>query len=382
MGVAAAADDLRLAEAQAVPIAEIADRLAIGGLVRAGAERVGPCPKCGGRDRFGINLHRNVWNCRKCGGGDGIELVRHVMACSFPDALDWLVGRRELALDPAEAERRRKAAEAANRKREADANYFRRRAIEEAVRIWTEGRDPAGTPVEDYLARRGLGDLFRPWPPKAIRFHPALRYMWRSGQGQPWQVAHEGPAMIAAIQGPDDKMRAVHRTWLDLSKPKGKAEIWAPDGTRLDAKTTRGHKKGGTIRLMSAPRPTVLVMGEGIETTASAAIRDVYPDAAYWAGVDLGNMGGRALRGKGLKYAGQPDMDDTECFVPPPNIRRLIFIKDGDSDPRATQAALECGLRRAMRRVDGLRGQIVEAGAGMDLNDVLLAATKQDQEAD
>ena len=32
-------------------------------------EWVGPCPKCGGRDRFAVNVKRRVWHCRGCAKG-------------------------------------------------------------------------------------------------------------------------------------------------------------------------------------------------------------------------------------------------------------------------------------------------------------------------
>ena len=40
------------------------------------------------------------------------------------------------------------------------------------------------------------------------------------------------------------------------------------------------------------------------------------------------------------------------------------------------RAKLECGLRRAMAIHSGLQGQIVPAGEGVDLNDVLMAGVK------
>ena len=49
------AEDPRRAEALAKSITDVADQLAIQGLRRAGVEMVGPCPQCGGDDRFGIN---------------------------------------------------------------------------------------------------------------------------------------------------------------------------------------------------------------------------------------------------------------------------------------------------------------------------------------
>jgi len=36
-------------------------------LKRGGSnEHVGPCPRCGGRDRFGVNTRKRVFNCRGC----------------------------------------------------------------------------------------------------------------------------------------------------------------------------------------------------------------------------------------------------------------------------------------------------------------------------
>jgi hypothetical protein len=67
-------------------------------------------------------------------------------------------------------------------------------------------------------------------------------------------------------------------------------------------------------------------------------------------------------------------MADRDAFAPPSWVKRLIFIMDGDSEPKMTRAKLECGLRRAMAVRPGLKGQIVQAGAGVDLNDVLLGA--------
>jgi hypothetical protein len=56
-------------------------------------ERVGPCPKCGGDDRFSINTKKQVWNCRQCDkGGDVIELVKHLDGVEFVRACETLTG--------------------------------------------------------------------------------------------------------------------------------------------------------------------------------------------------------------------------------------------------------------------------------------------------
>lgn len=93
---------------------------------------------------------------------------------------------------------------------------------------------------------------------------------------------------------------------------------------------------------------------------------------AFWCLIDMGNMAGRRQAGPGLKFAGLPDLGDADAFVPPPWVKRLIFVMDGDSDPKMTRAQMEAGLRRAMARDPELRGQIVVAPSGFDLNDVLM----------
>jgi len=367
------ADNPRLAEARAIPIDEVADRLNIAGLKRAGRELIGPCPACGGKDRFGINIQKGVYNCRHCGAGDGLKLVRLVLGCDFKAAVAWLMGA-EVSIDPAETARREAKRKADKALRESYAAKERAKAIARAKAIWDEGKDPRGS-VAAYLEKRGLPYALTMKPPACLRFHPALPYMVDGDQPGQYVEIHRGPAMLAAVREPSGDLTAVHRTWIDLDQPKGKARI-VHKGEVMEAKKIWGHKKGCAIRLSHEfDRDfTTLVMGEGIETTLTAMAADVYADSAYWAGIDLGNMAGsRVLRGEGMKYAGIPDLDDAEAFLPPPWVRHLIFIQDGDSEPRLTRAKLLAGLRRARAKVPGLeRVSIAHAGEGRDLNDVLM----------
>jgi hypothetical protein len=62
-------------------------------LRKAGNERIGPCPKCGGRDRFSVNSGKQIFNCRGCRtGGDVIDLVRLVHDRDFIGAVAFLTG--------------------------------------------------------------------------------------------------------------------------------------------------------------------------------------------------------------------------------------------------------------------------------------------------
>lgn len=82
-------------QARAVPIeSEVARR---GGLKlqRRGKELIGPCPRCGGDDRFGVNIIKQVFNCRGCGAkGDVIDLVQHIDGIDFIAAATALAGER------------------------------------------------------------------------------------------------------------------------------------------------------------------------------------------------------------------------------------------------------------------------------------------------
>jgi Zinc-binding domain of primase-helicase len=60
-------------------------------LKKAGGEYIGPCPNCGGTDRFGINPRklgkngkRGLFGCRRCDeGGDAIDLERFLSGTRF-----------------------------------------------------------------------------------------------------------------------------------------------------------------------------------------------------------------------------------------------------------------------------------------------------------
>jgi hypothetical protein len=79
--------------ARAVPIKTEIERRGIK-LQRIGLELVGACPKCGGDDRFAINIKKGVFNCRGCDkGGDVIALVEHLDGVDFNTACTQLTGQ-------------------------------------------------------------------------------------------------------------------------------------------------------------------------------------------------------------------------------------------------------------------------------------------------
>ena len=79
--------DDELSEARSIPVLEIAERHGAK-LRREGRELIGPCPICGGVDRFAIWPAKNIWHCRGSGtGGDAIALEMYLSGASFRDVV-------------------------------------------------------------------------------------------------------------------------------------------------------------------------------------------------------------------------------------------------------------------------------------------------------
>jgi hypothetical protein len=138
---------------------EIARRGGLG-LKPSGSERVGPCPRCGGRDRFAINVRKQIFLCRGCGvGGDVIALVKHLDGCDFKEAVRTLAGtnsgieRKPITpVKPVQSLVLHDDTENTAR----------------ALRLWDEASPIAGTLAEQYLRRRGLEP---PEDDEALRYY-------------------------------------------------------------------------------------------------------------------------------------------------------------------------------------------------------------------
>src|SRR5215470_5042782 len=71
-------------------------------------ERDGPCPKCGGDDRFAINVKKQLFNCRGCKSvGDVIDFVRWVHGGGLIEAGTTFAGPPPNDKDRTAAEPRR-----------------------------------------------------------------------------------------------------------------------------------------------------------------------------------------------------------------------------------------------------------------------------------
>ena len=357
-----------------------------------GIDRAGPCPVCGGTDRFAIHIRKNTFLCRQCGisGVGVIDLVMRTEGVEFVPACEIVTGRKaEIERDPGEAARFAAQADAEQNKRAVEAERYREAARKAAYGLWNSGFEVwwagGGAVSAQYLRLRGIDWPMMEPPSPGVRLREIGLHPWKEKRGDTWVTLHQGPAMVAAVQRRDGTFGAVHVTWLDLAQPKGKLVLPAdgPSGER-PSKKVLGAKKGGAIRLFTpAYAAKRIVMGEGIETTLTACAHAFEFDTAYWAGVDLGNMAGRAARSaSGGQLWDQPDLDDTDCFLPPDWCEELIYLCDGDEASNHTEEKVIRGLRRALTIRERDRAEearlpalsvsyVPPLGEGRDLNDLV-----------
>lgn len=352
-----------------------------------GIDRAGPCPVCGGTDRFAIHTKKNTFNCRGCGisGAGVIDLVMATESVSFIAACEIITGRKASEpIDPETARRNAEQNAADEQKRADEAARYREQARRDGWRIFSEARANRGRDyLKAYLRLRGIDLAALTHLDIKIWEHPHLPLVEKIG-GE-WQTLHIGAAMVAAVQQADGHFGASHATWLDLDQPKGKVDLGLhPEKNKpIPSKKVRGSKQGGAIRLFTPAKPRRLIMGEGIETTLTAVAHNFEPDTAYWAGVDLGNMAGKAARDQdGRQQHGLPDLTDWDCFLPPDWCEELIYLAEGDSEDKHPIEKVTRGLLRAQawreRRLQEnaalplLDCAFVEpVGEGKDLNDLV-----------
>jgi putative DNA primase/helicase len=196
----------------------------------------GPCPLCGGKDRWRWdNLEgKGTWICSKCGAGDGIALVMKRNGWEFRQAAEQIEAL--IGSSPADAPKCERS------------DAHKRYAMN---KLWSLSRPVVpGDPVARYLVQRvGLTSF-----PPCIRTAHDVHY--------PSNYASFYAAMIAFVTGPDGQPSILHRTYLtDDGKraPVSEPRLWMP-GTIA---------KGAAIRL--APAAKVLGIAEGIETALSAS---------------------------------------------------------------------------------------------------------------
>src|SRR5690242_16634792 len=151
--------------------------------------RHGPCPLCGGKDRFRFDDKEGSGSyfCNQCGAGAGIILIRklkgwdHATACREVDAI---IGSGAPLTQP-----------------ERQDDRARRLAAIERLLGWARSPEI----VADYLHKRGLSVQS-----KTLVGHPAVFHT---------EEQKRLPAVIAPIHGPDGRLQSVQRIFVAQAKP-------------------------------------------------------------------------------------------------------------------------------------------------------------------
>jgi len=218
----------------------------------------GPCPICGGKDRFRwAKKHGGTWVCSQCTEdkyANGFKMLMLYHGWTFREAADFIrayfQGSAARGVTRAPVQKEGPAADN-------DRSLRRMCAIWEATREMTEG-DPA----HRYLCKRVPGLNFMP---RYIRFHPALDY-WAPPQtdgGRP-QLVGKFPAMVARCFDPSGRFVQLHKTYL------------TEDGQKANVPVAKKTDKGIGVNGFAVPilpvKGDTLGFAEGIESAVAGAM--------------------------------------------------------------------------------------------------------------
>lgn len=285
----------------------------------------GPCPMCGGKDRFRFDDKdgSGSWICSGCPdrqSGFGIHLVQGVLGLEIGPALE----RVEHALGGVAQNlpHNQVIKATVGKTPEPSTSQKARHIWAEAVAIKPKSI-PAG-----YLSKRGI---VLTSSPTTLRFHSRLLYLDEDGN-----FHGRLPAMLGLIQEPDGTACGVHRTFLSGSTLE-QAPVPSP-------KKIRGSlADGAAVRL--AKHDDVLGIAEGIETAFSASQLFNVP---VWAALTAGGL---------------------EKWVPPAGVKEVRIF--GDNDFSFTGQAAAFMLARRLKSQGFKVAVRIPQEAGTDWNDLI-----------
>jgi putative DNA primase/helicase len=218
----------------------------------------GPCPICGGKDRFRFDNRTGHGDrfCNVCRAGDGFQLLMRLHGWDFPTAIEHVLDTAGLKSADCGVSR----GTFTRRTQPTCQNVAPLEWSERAESIWRRTL-PLGSVAQTYLTRRGC------------RLPPAdsdLRYLAPTDRYPPTLCARITDAVTGAPL-------SLHLTPL------------AADGSgRGDRRLLADHRKrGGVVRLWPEEAVTYgLGIAEGIETALAAA----HLHAPMWSCIDAGNL--------------------------------------------------------------------------------------------
>ena len=273
----------------------------------------GPCPMCGGKDRWRFTDidGKGTWWCNGCRGGNGFALAMKFTGLPFQQIAE----RIGQAIGEAPREPRRVE------RSEAD----RRTALN---RLWSSGElVRTDDPVDRWLHARGVGMQNYP---KCLRTGMRVRH---SGPPVTWH-----PAMLAMVADASGKPATIHRTYVTSDGAKAPVE-------KVRMFCAGAVPSGGAVRL--APAQRVLGVAEGVETALAAA--NIF-GIATWAALNDGGV---------------------ERFEPPAEVERLVIFADNDANGAGQRAAYALAARLSGRLEVDVK---IPEKPDTDWNDVLQAS--------
>lgn len=243
----------------------------------------GPCPACGGNDRYRFDNRRarGDFYCNKCGPGDGFDLLQRVHGWSFAEARRRVV--ETLGIDDAETRTRFVVPTSSH----APAVPTKRvlRLLDESDAL------SSVADVTEYLRSRHL------WP---LPQHCGLRASRSVDYFHNRSCIGGYPAIIAPVRDCDGQLVTVHVTYLH----RGRKLTEHPPRKLLSKLTGR---VGCAVRLFPVDRRSgVLGIAEGVESALAA--NSIF-DIPVWAAINT------SLLAK---------------FLPPSNVRRIVIFADPD----------------------------------------------------
>lgn len=285
------------------------------------SKKNGPCPACGGRDRYFFDNRKGHGDffCRQCGPGDGFQLLMRMQGLSFKDVRRLVMDLGGLADDN---EKERIVIKPVAQPEPQASRVTRRvlQLIRESCAV--EDCDP----VREYLASRAL------WPlpsGHSLRAHSSVEY-WHDKRR-----IGRFPALIGAVRDRFGDVVTAHVTYMDPSG--GKLRDFEP------RKILSGlvGREGCAVQLMR--HGETLGIAEGIETAISASVMHEIP---VWAALNTSLL---------------------QRFEPPESVRKLVIFADRDV----------AGLDAATKLMQHLQGRVameIRTPQSKDWNDALRSA--------
>lgn len=240
--------------------------------------RHGPCPGCGGKDRFRFDNRGGdgTFLCSQGTGvvyaGDGFELFEHVTGLPFPIVLRrvaQILGLDGSGVIVVPKPRPVEPKSSVSGPSETSSARQLERILAQCQPVSATGA------VARYLAARGLKDVLTDLP-SSLYEHPGLAYY------EDAKKMGEYPAMVAEVRSPQGNLVCLHRTYLS-QEGDGKAPV--PHPKKLTRVNDTGQTTGAAIRLYAAEDHVALT--EGIESALAVKLMWGWP---AWACVSANGL--------------------------------------------------------------------------------------------